>query len=1504
MLLIRFPKWAECKEKIDDVPKQKLKPALPSRQDIANAIDAVTEGERDQRLVITKIADRLKRVGLTTPGIEVRWSNLKVDVPTPAPKRGKGAPPVSASSSSGLCKTPPRTTILDAGSGLLTPGRMTLLLGPPGSGRSLLLRALAGQLLAQNPFDPRLGREKDKAYRGGAGGLHLYGEVYYNGVPTSGKDLQIPRTATYISQTENHLAELTVRETLEFAAACQGTGMLRDLYKEMTKREKEAGMEPDDVELDKLMSLTQAKGPHAARAIVENMARLLAIDHVMDTFVGNDMLKGISGGQKRRVTYGEMAVGMQRVLMADEITNGLDAASALAIAKALRNVTKIMNTTFLISLLQPSPELVACFDDVILMAAGIIVYHGPVEALQPFLGSLGLQPAPEQNLADFVQEVVASPADQSRYRTQALPVGCNAWISPRRMRQAFLQSSVGKAAQEALAAPPYTHPLQDLVITRQPFGVSRTYMFTLALGREVILLKRNMDFSNAGLGQILFTAFLVSTAFVNLSHDSANDANLFLGVCFFSIMSIFMVGFNFAPIFVSRLAVFYKQRDHRFLTPSAFMASCIIMRLPDLFIQSVGYCIMVYFSVGFTLDAGRFFLFWSLIFAAGLNSIITFQLLGSICRQATITQGLGAVYLMINVIISGLPIAPTSIPPWWIWFYWISPMAWIFRAMAANELGSPAWAPASPAPGAPTIGQAVLELRGIKGEEGWVYGGLGYAIGFSVIQLFFLAICLAFLGPLSNKTPGYGDDDEEGRARSIQFAHLPEMLDGVESQGGASGDGDGDGEGQANPAYQGKAAAAPAAGAVAIVAAAGAVPVVEAPAATAAVPGSGPVAEATEGDREEAAAVISMRPTSADAADLDGKGEGEEGRELPFTHVTFAFKNISYFVPNPQHKKGKADSGPPELQLLNHVSGVFRPGVLTALMGASGAGKTTLMDVLAGRKTGGRVEGEQVVNGVTKEPHAFARLMGYVEQFDVHSPHATVEEALLFSANLRVTAAQLREAGGAQAFVRRMMKVVELEPLAHRTIGLGGASGGLSVEVRKRLTIACELVANPGIVFMDEPTSGLDARAAGVVMRAVRNTVEDGRTVVCTIHQPNREIMDAFDELLLLKPGGRTIFFGPLGKRQAHLVEHFSAYQGVPLYDPAMNPANWMLDATSAASAEAVGADFADLWAESAEAKVAMDLVDRSLQPRAAGDIEEGSAGGGGGGEAGGGGMYAQPLGRQLQLVLGRSLQMQTRDLAYNGVRFGIAFAMGWILGSLYWGLGDKYETELDLYNTIGCLFCSMLFLPVTNMLTVMPQIEVQRAVFYREKASGMYAPWIFAAAQILAEFPFLIGQIILYVGILYPTVHFMFDGPKFGWFLLYSILDVTAFTYMGMGAINLSKNMPSAIAGASLLLMLWNLFCGFLIPRPEMKDWYIWAYYCNPLMWIIQGVTVTQLGDLNDSYVMTDAGPVAVPEFLDQAFAYDFGMRGWIILILIGFLLTFCAATFFGVMRLNFQMR
>lgn len=147
-------------------------------------------------------------------------------------------------------------------------------------------------------------------------------------------------------------------------------------------------------------------------------------------------------------------------------------------------------------------------------------------------------------------------------------------------------------------------------------------------------------------------------------------------------------------------------------------------------------------------------------------------------------------------------------------------------------------------------------------------------------------------------------------------------------------------------------------------------------------------------------------------------------------------------------------------------------------------------------------------------------------------------------------------------FIEEVMELVELKTLRDALVGLPGENG-LSSEQRKRLTIAVELVANPSIIFMDEPTSGLDARAAAIVMRTVRNTVDTGRTVVCTIHQPSIDIFEAFDEvthhrrinvysktkkligmscflqLFLMKPGGQEIYVGPLGRHSFHLINYF-----------------------------------------------------------------------------------------------------------------------------------------------------------------------------------------------------------------------------------------------------------------------------------------------------------------------------------------------------------------------------
>ncbi|PKI71010.1 hypothetical protein CRG98_008591 [Punica granatum] len=160
------------------------------------------------------------------------------------------------------------------------------------------------------------------------------------------------------------------------------------------------------------------------------------------------------------------------------------------------------------------------------------------------------------------------------------------------------------------------------------------------------------------------------------------------------------------------------------------------------------------------------------------------------------------------------------------------------------------------------------------------------------------------------------------------------------------------------------------------------------------------------------------------------------------------------------------------------------------------------------------------------------------------------------------------------------MDLVELDNLKDALVGLPGVTG-LSTEQRKRLTIAVELVANPSIIFMDEPTSGLDARAAAIVMRTVRNTVDTGRTVVCTIHQPSIDIFEAFDELLLMKRGGQLIYFGPLGTNSQKVIEYFEAIPGVLKIKDKYNPATWMLEVSSVAAEVRLGMDFAEYYKSS-----------------------------------------------------------------------------------------------------------------------------------------------------------------------------------------------------------------------------------------------------------------------------------------------------------------------------------
>lgn len=222
------------------------------------------------------------------------------------------------------------------------------------------------------------------------------------------------------------------------------------------------------------------------------------------------------------------------------------------------------------------------------------------------------------------------------------------------------------------------------------------------------------------------------------------------------------------------------------------------------------------------------------------------------------------------------------------------------------------------------------------------------------------------------------------------------------------------------------------------------------------------------------------------------------------------------------------------------------------------AGKTTLLDVLAGRKSDGVVSGRVLVHGAPRNAH-FSRVFGLVEQFDSHLPTSTVREAVRFSADLRVAppwadrgaddaandaaASDVERAqfDAAQAArVQATLDALGLTAVAEATIGVPDA-GGLSHELRKRVTIAVELVCEPRVLFLDEPSTSLDAGAALAVMASVRRVCSERRVaVLCTIHQPPTSVFELFDTLLVLEPtvsGARVAYHGARAALGAYVAE-------------------------------------------------------------------------------------------------------------------------------------------------------------------------------------------------------------------------------------------------------------------------------------------------------------------------------------------------------------------------------
>ncbi|WJX84448.1 transcription factor [Trifolium repens] len=1162
--------------------------------------------EEDNEKFLLKLRKRIDRVGIDLPTIEVRYEHLNIEAE--AQVEGRSLPTftnfmvnIVVGLLNSLHVLPSRKrhlNILKDVSGIIKPSRMTLLLGPPSSGKTTLLLALAGKL------DPT---------------LKFSGKVTYNGHEMN--EFVPQRTSAYVDQYDLHIGEMTVRETLAFSARVQGVGPRYDLLAELSRREKNANIVPDP-DIDVYMKAIATDG-QKTNMITDHVLRVLGLEGCADTIVGNAMIRGISGGQRKRVTTGEMLVGPTKALFMDEISTGLDSATTFQIVNSMKQYVHILKGTAVISLLQPPPETYNLFDDIILISDTHIIYQGPREHVLEFFESIGFKCPNRKGVADFLQEVTSRKDQEQYWEHMDQPYS---FVTAEEFSGAFQLFHVGRKLGDELGTEFDRSKSHPSALTTKKYGVGKWKLYKACLSREYLLMKRNSFVYIFKLCQLSILALVAMTIFIRteMHHDSVTHGGIYVGALFYGVVVIMFVGLAEINMVVSRLPVFYKQRSYLFYPPWAYALPAWILKIPMTFVEVAVWVFLTYYVIGFDPYIGRFFRQYLILVLVNQMASALFRLIAAVGRDLNVALTFGSFVLAILFAMSGFVLSKENIKKWWIWGFWISPMMYGQNAMVLPNATEP-------------LGVEILKSRGFFTEPYWYWIGVGALIGYTLLFNFGYILALTFLNPL-------------GKHQTV----IPKESQGNEQTG----------------VRNGKSR-------------------------------SGSITPSNLSGRHE---------TVAEETDQSR----ERGMVLPFEAHSISFDDLTYSVDMPQEMRngGLLED---KLVLLKGVSGSFRPGVLTALMGVTGAGKTTLMDVLTGRKTGGYIGGNISISGYPKKQKTFARICGYCEQNDIHSPHVTVYESLLYSAWFRLS--RDINAESRKMFIEKVMELVELKPLRNALVGLPGVSG-LSTEQRKRLTIAVELVGNPSIIFMDEPTSGLDARAAAIVMRTVRNTVDTGRTVVCTIHQPSIDIFESFDELLLLKQGGQEIYAGKLGPHSSELISYFEGIQGVSKIKDGYNPATWMFEVTSPSKEVELEIDFAEIYKNSDLYRRNKELIkERSTPASGSKDLYFPSR-------------YTRSLWTQCTACLWKQHLSYWRNPLYNAVRFLNSTVTAVLLGTMFWNLGSKIEKEQDLFNAMGSMYAAVFLIGMKNSNSVQPVVSVERTVFYRERAAGMYSAFPYAFAQ------------------------------------------------------------------------------------------------------------------------------------------------------------------------------
>ncbi|RDB26527.1 ABC transporter G family member 11 [Hypsizygus marmoreus] len=1230
-------------------------------------------------------------------------------------------------------------TILHKSSGVLKPGEMCLVLGCPGSGCTTFLKTIANQ------------RE---------GYASVSGNVLYAGIDSEEMARRYKGEVAYNQEDDIHIATLTVAQTLAFALSTKTPGPNGRLPG-VSRKEFDAEVQ-------------------------DTLLKMLNISHTKQTLVGDEFVRGVSGGERKRVSIAEMMATRARVQCWDNSTRGLDASTALDFAKSLRVMTDVLGQTTFVSLYQAGEGIYELFDKVMVLDEGRQVFYGPPSEARTYFENLGYKALPRQSTPDYLTGCTDPNERQFAPGHTANEVPS----APQALENAYRLSTHARNNEACIEK--YKHEMEHEKTDQEAFraavfadkkkGVSKKSPYTLGFSGQVkALTVRQFQMRLQDQFQLITSfvlslalAFVIGAAYYNQPLTSAG-AFTRGSVIFAALLTTCLDAFGEMPMQMIGRPILRKQTSYGLYRPSAIALANTISDLPFSASRIVLFNIIVYFLSGLHLSAGGFWTFHLFNYIAYLGMQGFFRTFGLVCSNFDAAFRLAVFFIPNLVQYVGYFIPVDSMKRWLFWIYYINPIAYAWQGCMENEfmrisltcdgnsviprngfgvtqypndLGpNQACTLFGASSGSSIIsGRAYIEAGyGIDVNDLWRRNFLvllGFFIAFQVTQILALEFYPQYGFNMSINIFAKETNEIKKKNKLLQEKQLNRKQKGIEEE-------------KASPKRNSPAA---------------------------------------------------LRPRQK----------------------TFTWEGLNYHVPSP--------NGP--LRLLHDVYGYVKPGTLTALMGASGAGKTTCLDVLAQRKNIGVVSGDVLVDGRPLNSD-FARGTAYAEQMDVHEGTATVREAMRFSAYLRQPAHISQEEK--DDYVEEMIELLEVQDLSEALVF------SLGVEARKRLTIGVELASKPELLlFLDEPTSGLDAQSAWNLVRFLRKLADQGQAILCTIHQPSALLFESFDRLLLLERGGETVYFGDIGEDSRVIREYF-ALHGAPC-PPNVNPAEYMLEAIGAGVTPRIGdRDWKDIWLDSPESEKAREEI-KAIKEQALAHPEPDR-------KALSTCTYPwpspscprdKPLYRfadatsflyQLQVVVQRNNTALWRSPEYIFTRIFVSGFISLFVSLSFLQLGTSVR---DLQFRVFGIFW-VIVLPAL----VMSQIE-PLFIANRKSSSRIYSPYVFAIGQLIGEIPYsIICGIVYWVLMVYPMGYGQGSAGTNGTgFQLLVIIFMLLFgVSLGQLVAAISPSVQVAVLFNPFIGLVLSTFCGVTIPYPALiKFWRAWIYELDPYTRTVAAMVSTEL--------------------------------------------------------------